>query len=105
MPSLYFLRKEDAINRAKPVLKCLDGPANIVRPGVIPPSTEPDNATLIIGTGVGIISFFVKILLSSNVEVRSIVLFLINLSLSNITTPICIKLNHQYLIYHYFVRL
>jgi hypothetical protein len=48
------------------------------------PSTDPDNATLIIGTDVGIISFFMKILLSVRLAVRSIVLFFISFSFNDI---------------------
>jgi hypothetical protein len=49
-----------AINKLNAVLKCFDGPAHIVRPGVRPPSNLPDNATFTIGMDVGIISFSVK---------------------------------------------
>ena len=91
MPSLYFFKNEEASNKAKPVLKCLEGPANIVKPGVIPPSTVPDSATLIIGTEVGIISFLVKILLSASVSVKSIVEFLINFSLNDIHISLIIS--------------
>jgi hypothetical protein len=80
-----LFKNEDARSRANPVLKCLDGPANIVRPGVIPPSTEPESATLIIGTEVVIISFLVKILLSASVSVKAIVLFFNSFSLSEST--------------------
>ena len=60
MPSEYLFRNDEANSSAKPVLKCFDGAANIVSPGNSPPSTEPDNATLIIGTDVVIISFSVN---------------------------------------------
>jgi hypothetical protein len=48
------------MSKLNAVLKCFDGPAHIVRPGVNPPSNLPDNATLIIGTSVVIISFSLK---------------------------------------------
>ena len=47
----------EAMSRPNALLKCLEGPANMVRPGVIPPSSEPESATLIIGTSVCTISF------------------------------------------------
>jgi hypothetical protein len=85
---VYFFRNDEAMSKAKPVLKCFDGPASMVSPGTIPPSTLPESATLIIGTEVGIISFFAKILLSANVDVKAIVEFLISLSLSDIVPPL-----------------
>ena len=48
----YFSKNDLASSNAKAVLKCLEGPANTVRPGIRPPSSLPDNATLIIGTEV-----------------------------------------------------
>src|SRR6056297_1833771 len=56
----YCLRYAAAIRRANDVLKCFDGPARTVSPGVSPPSSRPERATLIIGTEVGTISFALK---------------------------------------------
>ena len=78
MTASFFSRKyAPAINSAKEVLKCLDGPANTVRPGDIPPSIEPDKATLTIGTSVAISFFILKNLDSERISVAlSLELFL-----------------------------
>ena len=73
-----------ATKRLNIVLKCFEGPANIVRPGVKPPSNLPDNATFIMGTSVGIISFSVKKTDWSNIAVSLMVLFFFNLSSNDI---------------------
>ena len=76
-----------AINKLNAVLKCLDGPAHIVRPGVNPPSILPDNATFTIGISVGIISFSVKNLEVERIELSLMVeLFFI---LSSILLIVC----------------
>ena len=69
LQDIFVFDVEKSNNKAKEVLKCLDGPANTVRPGVIPPSTDPDSATLIIGTSVGTMSFSLKNLDSDNTSV------------------------------------
>jgi hypothetical protein len=80
----YFSRYDLAISREKAVLKCLDGPAHIVRPGVRPPSSLPDRAMLIAGTVVGTMSFLVKNLDSDRMAVSLIVEFFLSLSKSDI---------------------
>ena len=69
-----------AINKLKAVLKCLEGPAHIVRPGVKPPSNLPDNATLTIGTSVGTTSLSLKNFDLDNIELSLMVEFFFNLS-------------------------
>ena len=76
-----------AISKLNAVLKCFDGPAHIVRPGVNPPSRRPDNATLIIGTSVVIISFSVKNFDLERIELSLIVEFFFNLSSMLMQTP------------------
>ena len=61
-----------AINKLNAVLKCFEGPAHIVRPGVKPPSNRPDNATLTTGIGVEITSFSPNNLESSKIAVSLI---------------------------------
>ena len=56
----------------------------LLRPGAIPPLTEPDNATFTIGTSVGTISFSVKNLLVERVAVSLILLFFFSLSIIDI---------------------
>ena len=68
------------MSKLNAVLKCFDGPAHIVRPGVNPPSNLPDNATLIIGTSVVIISFSLKNFDLERIELSLIVEFFFNLS-------------------------
>jgi len=69
------------MSNAKEVLKCLDGPARTVRPGEIPPSIDPDNATLTIGTGVEVISFSLKKMDSDKIEDSLVLLFFLSLSI------------------------
>ena len=73
-----------AINRLNAVLKCLDGPAHIVRPGAKPPSNRPESATLIMGIDVGIISFSIKNLDFARIDESLIVEFFLILSSSDI---------------------
>jgi len=67
------------MRRLKAVLKCLLGPAHIVRPGVRPPSSRPLRARLMIGIDVGIMSFFVKNFDSERIAVSLMVEFFCNL--------------------------
>ena len=62
------------------VLKCFDGPAHIVRPGVKPPSSLPLKATLMIGTDVVIISLLVKNFDLDNIADSLTLLFFLILS-------------------------
>ena len=80
----FALRYAPAMSKANDVLKCLEGPASTVRPGEIPPSIDPDSATLTIGTSVETISFSVKNLLVDKVEVSLIFEFFFSLSIIDI---------------------
>ncbi|MNL79775.1 hypothetical protein D3C87_2064530 [compost metagenome] len=66
------------------VLKCLDGPASTVSPGVRPPSTDPESATLIIGTDVETFSLLLKNLDSERTSVFFSFEFFLSLSITDI---------------------
>jgi len=82
-----FFMIKNGINNPNDVLKFFDGPANTVNPEVKPPSGSPDNATLIIGTFVGTISWLEKILDLSRDAVSLILEFFCSLSIIPIFSP------------------
>jgi hypothetical protein len=76
-----------AIKRLNADLKCLEGPAHIVKPGVRPPSSLPLNATFTIGIPVGIISFSLKNFDFERIDASLIVEFFLILSNKLIIFP------------------